>query len=201
MDADILITGHTHRFEAFEYEGRFFVNPGSATGAWHSSWPAILEETKASEPPKEDGAKTEAAAKEPEVKDDKGNKDAEQKATEAKETEKDAAAKKSDKAAEEKKGETTEENKNDTKTAASKEENTADAPKKEPLKPAPGPTPSFACECACPATLVPDATRADPKRRAVLDIQGTTVVTYVYQLIQGEVKVEKIEYDGRREGR
>lgn len=29
---------------------------------------------------------------------------------------------------------------------------------------------------------------------AVMDIQGPVVVTYVYQLIEGEVKVEKIEY-------
>lgn len=29
---------------------------------------------------------------------------------------------------------------------------------------------------------------------AVLDIQGAVVVTYVYQLIDGDVKVEKIEY-------
>ncbi|GBB88682.1 hypothetical protein RclHR1_15240003 [Rhizophagus clarus] len=34
MDVDILLTGHTHRFEAIEYEGKFFVNPGSATGAY-----------------------------------------------------------------------------------------------------------------------------------------------------------------------
>lgn len=27
-----------------------------------------------------------------------------------------------------------------------------------------------------------------------MDIQGPTVVTYVYQLIEGEVRVEKIEY-------
>lgn len=33
MDVDILVSGHTHKFEAYEYEGRFFVNPGSATGA------------------------------------------------------------------------------------------------------------------------------------------------------------------------
>lgn len=39
MDVDVLITGHTHRFDAFEREGRFFVNPGSATGAWSSVWP------------------------------------------------------------------------------------------------------------------------------------------------------------------
>ncbi|RUS14843.1 vacuolar protein sorting-associated protein 29-like protein [Endogone sp. FLAS-F59071] len=34
MDVDILLTGHTHRFEAFENEGKFFINPGSATGAY-----------------------------------------------------------------------------------------------------------------------------------------------------------------------
>ncbi|KAN0084170.1 Metallo-dependent phosphatase-like protein [Tylopilus felleus] len=34
MDVDVLISGHTHIFQAIEYDGRFFVNPGSATGAW-----------------------------------------------------------------------------------------------------------------------------------------------------------------------
>ncbi|NXA03408.1 VPS29 protein, partial [Sapayoa aenigma] len=34
LDVDILISGHTHRFEAFEYEKKFFINPGSATGAY-----------------------------------------------------------------------------------------------------------------------------------------------------------------------
>ncbi|KAL7417681.1 Metallo-dependent phosphatase-like protein [Mrakia frigida] len=34
MDVDVLVSGGTHRFESFESEGRFFINPGSATGAW-----------------------------------------------------------------------------------------------------------------------------------------------------------------------
>ncbi|WEW55709.1 Vacuolar protein sorting-associated protein 29 [Emydomyces testavorans] len=34
MDVDVLLWGATHRFDAFEAEGRFFVNPGSATGAF-----------------------------------------------------------------------------------------------------------------------------------------------------------------------
>lgn len=34
LDCDILITGHTHKFEAYEHEGKFYVNPGSATGAY-----------------------------------------------------------------------------------------------------------------------------------------------------------------------
>ena len=34
LDVDILITGHTHKFEAYESDGHFFINPGSATGAY-----------------------------------------------------------------------------------------------------------------------------------------------------------------------
>lgn len=38
MDVDVLLWGGTQRFEAFELEGRFFVNPGSATGAMGSGF-------------------------------------------------------------------------------------------------------------------------------------------------------------------
>ncbi|RKP13102.1 vacuolar sorting protein vps29 [Piptocephalis cylindrospora] len=36
MDVDVLISGHTHRHGAAERGGRFYVNPGSATGAYSS---------------------------------------------------------------------------------------------------------------------------------------------------------------------
>ncbi|KAJ5490471.1 hypothetical protein N7453_011296 [Penicillium expansum] len=46
MDVDVLLWGGTHRFEAFEMEGRFFINPGSATGAMSSGfWPDGEEPT------------------------------------------------------------------------------------------------------------------------------------------------------------
>jgi len=38
MDVDVLCFGGTHRFDAFEYENKFFVNPGSATGAFTTGW-------------------------------------------------------------------------------------------------------------------------------------------------------------------
>lgn len=41
MDVDVLVWGGTHRFEAYEVEGRFFVNPGSATGAFTGSAAAV----------------------------------------------------------------------------------------------------------------------------------------------------------------
>jgi len=34
MDVDILVTGHTHKFEVITRDNKFFVNPGSATGAY-----------------------------------------------------------------------------------------------------------------------------------------------------------------------
>ena len=34
LDVDILITGHTHRNEVSEFEGKWFINPGSITGAY-----------------------------------------------------------------------------------------------------------------------------------------------------------------------
>ncbi|KAJ1655428.1 Vacuolar protein sorting-associated protein 29 [Dispira simplex] len=37
LDVDILISGHTNRFEAFDFDGKFFVNPGSATGAYSTT--------------------------------------------------------------------------------------------------------------------------------------------------------------------
>lgn len=33
LDVDVLVNGHTHMFSAYEWEGRFFINPGSITGA------------------------------------------------------------------------------------------------------------------------------------------------------------------------
>lgn len=36
LDVDILITGHTHKHEVFEYEKKYIINPGSATGAYSS---------------------------------------------------------------------------------------------------------------------------------------------------------------------
>ncbi|KAJ4490308.1 Metallo-dependent phosphatase-like protein [Lentinula aciculospora] len=38
MDVDFLISGATHAVQAVEYDGRFFLNPGTATGAWTGAW-------------------------------------------------------------------------------------------------------------------------------------------------------------------
>ncbi|BGP26546.1 vacuolar protein sorting protein [Rhodotorula toruloides] len=49
MDVDVLVSGGTHRFEAFESDGRFFLNPGSATGAFSPLWTPASTTTVASD--------------------------------------------------------------------------------------------------------------------------------------------------------
>ena len=44
MDVDVLLWGGTMKFEAYELEGKFFVNPGSATGAMGMGWVGEGEE-------------------------------------------------------------------------------------------------------------------------------------------------------------
>jgi vacuolar protein sorting-associated protein 29 len=38
LDCDILVTGHTHSFQTHESDGKLFINPGSATGAFSPSF-------------------------------------------------------------------------------------------------------------------------------------------------------------------
>jgi len=44
MDVDVLCFGGTHRFDAYDYMDKFFVNPGSATGAIGTGWSPGREE-------------------------------------------------------------------------------------------------------------------------------------------------------------
>ncbi|TWU74073.1 Vacuolar protein sorting-associated protein 29 [Metarhizium rileyi] len=44
LDVDVLCWGGTHKFDAFEYMDKFFVNPGSATGAFLNSWGGVDED-------------------------------------------------------------------------------------------------------------------------------------------------------------
>ncbi|KAJ3299010.1 Vacuolar protein sorting-associated protein 29 [Borealophlyctis nickersoniae] len=115
MDVDVLVSGHTHAYEAFEHEGRFFVNPGSATGAFSTVPPGS---GVASAVPGGGGGGGGAAA----VSGDAG-------AGVGAEAGKSVAV--------------------ETET-----------------------TPSF----------------------VLMDVQGPTVVMYVYQLVNGDVKVEKLDY-------
>ncbi|KAK4162291.1 Metallo-dependent phosphatase-like protein [Cladorrhinum sp. PSN259] len=44
LDVDVLCWGGTHKFECFEYMDKFFINPGTATGALSTDWVADNDE-------------------------------------------------------------------------------------------------------------------------------------------------------------
>lgn len=37
LDCDILISGHTHQQSINQYDGKYFINPGSVTGAYSAT--------------------------------------------------------------------------------------------------------------------------------------------------------------------
>lgn len=41
LNVDILVTGHTHANSVVEYEGRYYINPGSITGAYSGTTSAV----------------------------------------------------------------------------------------------------------------------------------------------------------------
>ncbi|KAE8214440.1 hypothetical protein CF327_g2150 [Tilletia walkeri] len=223
MDVDILLSGGTHRFDAFEVEGRFFVNPGSATGAWSSVWPIVDEAALKAKREKEEkeaakGAE-DAVGKEKEgtagadVEKGKGEKEEVEKEADvsaAEKTDKDAAAEEvpdakdpsaktepqpeapSDSSKDEKAGEGVE------PTLDSKAEGEDVVPSAEAAAPVPAKDAEADKEAAAKRAtreaLVPPQAAEPVPSFALLDIQGSLVVTYVYQLINGEVRVDKLEY-------
>ncbi|ESX00113.1 hypothetical protein KL918_004898 [Ogataea parapolymorpha] len=142
MDVDILIYGSTHKVEAYTLDGRFFVNPGSATGAFSTS-----------KMDQEDVDTVEAYLAEVNGKKRQGDETKEEK----KEEKKDANGKEKD------------------QNGDMKEEEQPE--NSEPEKPVEigeymDPVPSF----------------------CLLDIQGSVCTLYLYTLIDGEVKVDKLTY-------
>lgn len=131
MDVDIMINGHTHRFDAFERDGRFFVNPGSATGAWSSVWPIAVEEKETKPLVESTNEKKDEKATSDSVVDGKDEKVDDAAAVAAQSTRKD--------------DETQEQKSEGKKTPAAKA-----------LKAAPEPTPSFARKC-CPSLCLTSA--------------------------------------------
>lgn len=55
LDVDILIWGGTHKVEAYTLDGKFFVNPGSITGAFSFDWPEEEKEKQTEEQSKKEG--------------------------------------------------------------------------------------------------------------------------------------------------
>ncbi|KAH9463357.1 hypothetical protein MJO28_008492 [Puccinia striiformis f. sp. tritici] len=178
LDVDVLVTGATHRFEAFEFESKFFINPGSATGAFTPTWPISPPQNTSNIPtttttttsslksPKLTTNSTFQSEKSPNgsitsTSQPTNNPTSSETTTVTDQHQSPETVGQSEPS--------TEANPNEDQSANQEQPPVIEDP--DLLYP-PGPIPSF----------------------ALLDIQGSVVVTYVYRLVDGEVKVEKIEY-------
>ncbi|SCV03489.1 LAME_0H10836g1_1 [Lachancea meyersii CBS 8951] len=59
LDVDIVLWGGTHNVEAYTLEGKFFINPGTCTGAFSTDWPQSQDPEPETE--KSDADKAEAS--------------------------------------------------------------------------------------------------------------------------------------------
>lgn len=85
LDVDILLWGGTHNVEAYTLEGKFFINPGSCTGAFNADWPIQDELDTQEQLNINDEVLESADFKEPTAESDVGNKENEPNVEEANE--------------------------------------------------------------------------------------------------------------------
>jgi len=213
MDVDILIYGSTHKVEAYTLDGKFFINPGSATGAFNSDSmdaddvdiiEGIIKESidakkvesheneKTGESESESTNKTGDDVQDSKTvenedtgeidKDEKAEGDPESlKTSSEKSLEEDEKEQEVDKANDKKEGvnEDTHENPNEEKDKGEKKQkdlnDSEEADEKldtSEIEPYMDPIPSF----------------------CLLDLQDATCTLYLYTLIDGDVKVDKLVY-------
>ncbi|MBW0551259.1 hypothetical protein O181_090974 [Austropuccinia psidii MF-1] len=185
LDVDVLVTGATHRFEAFEFESKFFINPGSATGAFTPTWPCTPLP-----PPKLSPSNKSSSIKSPKTN---TNPPPVEKSPQGVPVPSPSHSNRTSNLSPESLSSPTNlddhqqrpddiNSNNTTGSTATKENSKSDARETERHNN----TLDDNSDRLCPSGPIPSF--------ALLDIQGSVVVTYVYRLIDGEVKVEKIEY-------
>ncbi|KAJ3232902.1 Vacuolar protein sorting-associated protein 29 [Chytriomyces hyalinus] len=223
LDVDVLVSGHTHAFEAFESEGRFYINPGSATGAFSSFRPLVsvplpVPAAAAAAPALE----SDTVAGDAEVRNGDAGKNDDAVANDSKDEKKvdqqELPVDANDNAINgEESGSDDDEEEEDDDGSMDNVHDEDDpinpigawgAPaKKKKKKKAKETTSAAAAEGANTQSSAPPATVVEKERVrthklvsdivpsfALLDVQGNNVVVYVYKLIDGDVKVEKLDF-------
>lgn len=175
LDVDVLIWGGTHKVEAYILDGKFFINPGSVTGAFNFDWPVFEEQTR-EDSSDVSGDKAGDSEKE---RDNKESEESEQTKEDivsgAKRLPKDedgpSTKEENDNPQEEIQSENTEEKKSDVPEIKGGQ-NSVDIAYLNEAKELTSNIPSF----------------------CLLDTYDTTCTLYIYSHFNGEVKVDKVTY-------
>ncbi|KAJ3237100.1 Vacuolar protein sorting-associated protein 29 [Chytriomyces hyalinus] len=224
LDVDVLVSGHTHAFEAFESEGRFYINPGSATGAFSSFRPLVsvplpvpdavapaaaaapaLEGESAGDAEVRNGDAVKCDDAVPEDSKDEKKLDQQESPADAKVNAIDGEESGSDDEEEEDEDEV--DNVHDEDDPINPIGAWGAPAKKKKKKKVKEPASTVAAEGANTQSPAPPAAVIEKERVrthklvsdivpsfALLDVQGNNVVVYVYKLIDGDVKVEKLDF-------
>ncbi|KAI5966673.1 VPS29 [Candida theae] len=175
LDVDVLIWGGTHRVEAYTLDGKFFVNPGSATGAFNFDWPEFEEDDEEDDKEEEE--------EEEEEEDEEGRDGTEGKGREATEekTTKDGMHSKN---VDNKETNETNETKGSTGNEGKQEPENGDESKQDDSGK------DF-------KNSLDDATELNTNIPSfcILDTKGSTCILYIYTYFNNEVKVDKVTYN------
>lgn len=187
IDVDILIWGGTHKVEAYTLDGKFFINPGSATGAYNFDWPEKEDESEDeeeeveyqedskeenSEPAKEESEEKDTAEEESK-KDEESNVDKKDGIDNSEQENKEGAEEEVKEPSEQKNVDSkdnedvAEKNKEDSNDTDSDDTNLI-----EEVEEMSSSIPSF----------------------CLLDTHDSTCTLYIYTYFHGEVKVDKVTY-------
>ncbi|KAK6202376.1 Metallo-dependent phosphatase-like protein [Scheffersomyces amazonensis] len=184
IDVDILIWGGTHKVEAYTLDGKFFVNPGSATGAYTFDWPEHDEVPEEEEEEEEEEEVEEQHQQEKEGQEKEVNEE-ENKLPEGEveDNNNEILANKEGKEDEEKvEDETVKETGKDS-LFGNQEEPTINQTS-DPLTN--NIDVDILNEVIESDTIIPSF--------CLLDTQGSTCTLYIYTYLSGEVKVDKVTY-------
>lgn len=178
LDVDILIWGGTHKVEAYTLDGKFFINPGSATGAFNFDWIEREEESGDEEGEnKEDPdqetqlSKEELEAAEVKQKTEKNGVTEDKTNTNESETKDEPAKGAVDKDENDSESKTHDTDKKEDKVDA-KDSNDDDT--------------SLINEVEELTSFIPSF--------CLLDTHDSTCILYIYTYFHGEVKVDKVTY-------
>ena len=186
IDVDILIWGGTHKVEAYTLDGKFFINPGSATGAYNFDW---SEKDDESEDEEEEGeSKGESTEKDSEPATEENG---EKETTEEESTndEEDNANKKD--GIENNEQENKEDGDENTKETT-EQKSVASKDNEEAEKNMEGSNDSDSDDTNL-IEEVKELTSSIPSF-CLLDTHDSTCTLYIYTYFNGEVKVDKVTY-------
>lgn len=171
LDVDILIWGGTHKVEAYILDGKFFINPGSGTGAYNFDWPNDEEESEE----EDDEEKEDEVEKEEEKEEKEENEEKEEKKQETEEKKEETEEPQLEDQGEEQKEEETE-----------KEEQKEEEQKEEEQKEGDEITSTDLEELEELTTNIPSF--------CLLETHNSSCTLYIYTYLGEEVKVDKVTY-------